>query len=131
MLETELLIKINANHDADMNEVAELTRTLRNDILETNAENAEFVTNGKALSGTKSADPVTWGTILVTLAASGGVLTTLINVISSWLSRNKGNSIILEIDGDKLEVTGLSSEEQQRLISLWLNRHRGFVLPND
>jgi hypothetical protein len=39
--------------------------------------------------------------------------------------------VTLEIDGDKLEVTGLSSEEQQRLINAWLSRHGGIVIANE
>jgi hypothetical protein len=65
--------------------------------------------------------------LLVTLATSaaagaGGVLPTLINTVQSWLSRRHENrSITLEIQGDKLEVSSVSSEEQRRLIDTWIN----------
>jgi len=29
----------------------------------------------------------------------------------------------LELDGDALELTGVSSRDQQRLIELWIERH--------
>jgi len=66
---------------------------------------------------------------LLALAASQGVFTTLIEAIKAWLTRHERYTISLEIAGDKLEVTGLSSKEQQRLIDLWVGRHTGaFVI---
>jgi hypothetical protein len=56
------------------------------------------------------------------LAASGGALTTIINLIQSKLTKDR--SVTLEIDGDKLEVTGISSEDQKRLIDDWLKRRQ-------
>ena len=76
-------------------------------------------------------DPVTWGALLVALTASGGVLTTLVNTLQSWLTRHERRSVTLEIDGDRLEVTGISSQEQQRLIDTWLSRHGEIVIAND
>jgi len=59
-------------------------------------------------------DPFTLGTLLLTLLASGGVVTTLINTIQSWISRHNQRSITLEINGKKLEIKGpLSKEERQ------------------
>jgi hypothetical protein len=31
----------------------------------------------------------------------------------------------LEIDGDKLELTGISSETEKRLVTAWINLHAG------
>jgi hypothetical protein len=67
--------------------------------------------------------------LLLTFAASGGVLTTLINVLQSWLSRHERRSMTLKIGDDELEVTGISSEQQQQLINDWLSRNKGLVLP--
>lgn len=74
---------------------------------------------GGAKSGTGVID---WSTLLVTLMASGGILSTIIGVVLSKLTHER--SVTLEINGDKLEVNGISSEEQQRLIELWLQRNR-------
>ena len=79
----------------------------------------------------KAGDPITWGTLLLTLAASGGVLTTLINALQSWLTRHDRHKLSLEIGSDKLEVTGISSEEQRRVIEAWLSRHKEVEVAND
>jgi hypothetical protein len=65
-----------------------------------------------------------FGTLVVTLAASGGVLTTLINVVQSWVARSDRHAITLEMGGDKLAITGVSSKEQTKLIAAWLSRHK-------
>jgi len=61
----------------------------------------------------------------VTLAASGGILSSIINVIQSWASNHKDHSITLEIKGDKITVNGISKKDEKRLIDSWLNRHNG------
>ena len=123
--ESQLVLNIDPGSDADAEELAELTRQLREDLLQLDVEAVDLVSGGKAPAGTKAVDPVTAGTLLLTLAASGGVLTTLINALQSWLTRHERRGVTLEIGGDKLEVTGISSEEQQRLIEAWLSRQRG------
>jgi hypothetical protein len=71
-----------------------------------------------AKSGSTAVD---WTTIYVTIAASGGIITTVIGAILSRLTRER--KVTIEIDGDKLELTGISSKEQQRLMELWILRH--------
>jgi hypothetical protein len=94
-------------------------------------EAIDLVHAGEIPERAKASASVDWGTLLVTLAASGGVLTMLANMLQSWLTRYDRHSVTLEIDGDKLEVKGISSEEQQRLIDAWLSRHLGIVVAND
>jgi Effector Associated Constant Component 1 len=57
------------------------------------------------------------------LAASGGVLTTLISTVQSWLTRSERCSVTMQIGGDKLMLTGASSEEQERLARAFIRRH--------
>lgn len=42
--------------------------------------------------------------LVLTLAASGGILTTLIGVLQSWLTRHNQRSINLEVNGNKIDV---------------------------
>jgi hypothetical protein len=43
--------------------------------------------------------------------------------IRSWLGGSPQRSIKLELEGDTLELTGISSAEQRRLVDEWLQRH--------
>jgi hypothetical protein len=68
---------------------------------------------------------LTWGSLLVTLAASGGILSNVINSVQSWLTRHGDRTIRLKIDDDEIEVKGrISNEEEHRLIDNWINRHK-------
>jgi len=127
----QLLLNLDASPEVDDEELEELTRKLRKELLELDIEAADFVSAGEAPAGARSAEPVTLGTLLLTLAASGGVLTTVVNVLQDWLSRHDKHSVTLEIGGDKIQVTGISSEEQKRLINAWLTRSQGSVIAND
>jgi len=128
---TQLRIKIDPGPDASDEELENLTRQLREELIELDIGSVDLGLADGTPAGSKSGLPIDWTTLFVTLAASGGVITTMITAIQAWLIRHYGRSVTLEIGGDKLHVTDLSSEEQQRLINAWLSRHRGFVLPNE
>ena len=57
------------------------------------------------------------------LVTSPEVLASIIAGVRSWLGRNTARSVKLAIGGDALEVSGVSSAEQDRLIDLWVSRH--------
>jgi hypothetical protein len=65
---------------------------------------------------------IEWAELVV--AFTGG-LPGLVALLGSWLSRHKGYSVVMEIDGDRLEVDRVSSDEQRRLVQAWLDRHTG------
>jgi len=121
---TELTIHIQQAEEED--ERLELsTQQLREELLDLNLDSVDFVKSGNAPNGSKAGEEViTWGSLLVSFAASGGILPSLISTLQSWLSRRDNQTISMEIGGDKLEVTGLSSEEQNKLIEVWITRHK-------
>ncbi len=118
----ELKLNFGDEPQADYGELERATRQLREELMGLDVEDVGFVSAGEVPAKAKAGDPVTWGTLLLTLAASGGVFTTVISTVQSWLTRADRRSITLEIDGDKLEIKGIPSEEQQRLIDEWLKR---------
>ncbi|HEV7890348.1 MAG TPA: hypothetical protein VGP08_06900 [Pyrinomonadaceae bacterium] len=121
---TRLEIELGREAEDDARELARLTASLREELLRLEVESVYLAREGAAPAGAKAADPVSWGTVLVTLAASGGVLTTLVGAVQSWLMRGERRSVKLKIGEDTLEVTNLSSKEQSRLIKGWVSRHR-------
>lgn len=121
---TRLLLSIGAGPGTDDEELEDLTRQLRKELLELEVNAVDHVRGGKAPAGAKG-DPVTLGTLLVTLAASGGVLTTLISTVQSWLTRQERHAVTLEIGGDKLVIASASSGQQQRLIDDFIRHHKG------
>ncbi len=107
--------------DGDAEELATLAQRLVAELKELEVESVELGRQ-EVPPGAMSGPGIDWGTVLVTLAASGGVLTTLINLIQARLTRDERRSVTVEIGGDKLVLTGVSSEQQQQLIDEWLKR---------
>jgi len=108
----QIALNINAEPDTDTEELMELTLRLRQELLELDLESVELVTEEEIPQGSKVVEPVSWGTIAVNLVAAGGVITTFINVIQSWVTRNERQSITLKMGGDKLQITGISAKQQ-------------------
>jgi hypothetical protein len=119
-----LTLKIDAEADADEQELQVLTSRLKTELEDLKElESVDLARKDEAPARAKAGDPIAWGELILALFASGGVLTTLIGALQHWLSRHERRSITLEIAGDKLNVTGVTSEEQQRLIQEWISRH--------
>jgi hypothetical protein len=117
------------DNDDDPEELERLTHNLRDDLTEVDAiEKVDLVTKEgeQAPKGSRAGGEVAaLGSLLVTLGASAGttIIPNLVNTLQSWLTRHERRKISLEIGGDKLEVTGVSDKEQQRLIDAWISRH--------
>ena len=60
---------------------------------------------------------------LVVSMAKPELLGAVVAAVRSWLSRSQHRSIKLALDGDILELTGVSSDEERRLADEWLRRH--------
>jgi hypothetical protein len=54
-----------------------------------------------------------------------GGLPGIVTLIQQWRERKRVSAVRLEIDGDVLELSGVSSSEQTLLIQSWLDRHDG------
>ncbi|OLT22076.1 hypothetical protein BJF78_33460, partial [Pseudonocardia sp. CNS-139] len=80
--------------------------------------------DGAAPEGTKSADPVTIGAIIVAMSASGGVFTALIETVKDWLGRQSdSHTITLTIGGDTIELSKATADERARLVDAFVQRH--------
>jgi len=125
----QLKLILHAPQGADDEALDRLTQQLRQEILELDVEDVDLVEAGEA-PGRAKGDAMTLGTLLVTALASSGALPSLFGLLESWLTRHSLRSATLEIDGDKLEVKGVSSREQQALIEAWMSRHK-LILTSD
>ena len=117
----QLMLNIDAGPETDDEELEQLTRQLREELLELDVEAVDLVSKGKSPKHAKAGDLIAWGQLLLTLAASGGVFVTLINMLQYWLTR-QGVSIEMDINGNKVKLTSSKSskEELQRLIDTYI-----------
>jgi hypothetical protein len=114
---------IDAGTEADAAELDELAVQLREQLLELDIEGADRATVGQAPPGARAGDILLAGALIVMLVQSSGLLSALVETVQSWLSRSNGRSVKLEIDGDVLEVTGITRTDQRELIKTWIDRH--------
>lgn len=119
----QLTLRVDAGADADLEELDELTAELRLRLLDLDVMAVEAMRAGDAPPGTRAGDAFTIGGLIVTLVASPELIKGTIGTIQSWLAARSGKSVELELDGDKIKLTGLTSEQQARFIELFLERH--------
>ncbi|MGH3695973.1 MAG: hypothetical protein ACRDRX_18600 [Pseudonocardiaceae bacterium] len=118
-----LTLRIATDSDAGAEELALLAVDLRGLLLELDIESADRLTRGQAPPGTRSGEMFVAGALTVMLARSQELLTKLVENVRWWVSLAPGRSVKIEVDGDKLEVNGLTLEDQRKLIQLFIDRH--------
>jgi len=121
--QAQLAAVLDAGPDSDAEELAELTRRLRGELLDLDVDAVEPATAGAAPAGAKAVELLAIGGLVIRFAMRSEVLRSVVDATGAWLSRQQGRSVKLTLDGDTLEVTGVSSDEQRRLVDLWVARH--------
>jgi hypothetical protein len=119
----QLAAVVDAGPDSDAEELAELAQRLRRHLLELDVDAVEPATEGEAPAGAKGIELLAIGGLVVQFAMKSEILRSVVDATSAWLGRQQGRSVKLTLDGDTLEVTGVSSDEQRRLVDLWVARH--------
>jgi len=117
-----LKIQVEKSPDEEDEMLGKITGQLRHELLELDIEKVEPNRTGKLPEGARG-DPFTLGTLILTLAASGGIFSKLIDTLQLWLQNRGSRQLSLEIDGDKLTINGNPTKSQQQLIDLFINRH--------
>ena len=115
-------VQVDLGPGAEAEEVAEATLQLRRELLELDVEAVELARVGEPPPGTRAVDFVALGTLVITLANSK-ILSAVVGALWAWVGRQPQRNIKLEVDGDVLELNGVSSDEQRRLADAWLRRH--------
>lgn len=118
-----LTLRVDGGEGADAEVLDELTAGLRQQLLETDVRSVEPVRGEAPPPGTRGAEAVAVGGLLVTLARSPDLLKHITAVIQDWLAGSRARTVEVQMGGDTLKVGGLSSEEQKRLIDVFVTRH--------
>ena len=121
----ELTVVVEAAADTDAEELAQLTNRLRDELLGLDVDTVYSASGGEAPDSSKGIDLLAAGGLVVKFVLRHELLQSIIGSVRSWLGRQHARSIKLTLDGDSLELTGVSSAEQDRLVELWVMRHAG------
>jgi hypothetical protein len=120
-----LLLVLELEPEAESNETERLGQQLRAELAQLDVEAVEPTTITDVPEGAKGA-AVDWGSLLVTLSATGGVFTTVIALTRDWLARHSAaQRIKITIDNDTVVLDRATTAEREQLIGTWVHRHSG------
>ena len=106
----EFYIQVSAI-DATDEDVDRMTRQLLAELRETEVESAELAKGGEAPRGTKSGDPITMGSIVI--SALPTVIPAVVTLVQAWSSRGQGRIVKFKAKGIDFEG---SPEDFQKLL---------------
>lgn len=116
-----LQITVCGHEDSDAEERAALARSLAEALHENDSVARVEVPRYSAPPDAKGT-----GIDLAALAITAvGGLPGLIAFMEAWRGRQRAGTIVIEIDGDRLELTDVTDEERARAIDAWVQRHGG------
>lgn len=121
----EMAAVLDPGPGADPEETFELTQRLRGELLELDVDGVELQSDGEAPDGAKAVELLAIGGLVLKFALNSAVLKSVVETTTAWLGRQQARSVKLTLDGDTLELTGVSSEDQGRLVDEWIARHAG------
>ena len=116
-----LRLEVGLERDADAAEIEDATSQLRSELLELDVDDVTASSGGPAPAGTRGPAAAEIGTLLV--AAGRVAIGPVVAAIASWVARRSSRSVKLTIDGDSIEVSNVSPEDQRELIESFLARH--------
>lgn len=119
----EVAAVLDAGPDHDAEELAELTQRLRGELLELDVDVAPLAGDGELPEGAKGVELLALGGLAVRFVLNSSVLRSVVDTTVGWLGRQQARNVKLTLDGDTLEVTAVSSDEQHQLIEQWIARH--------
>ena len=119
---TDVVLAID-EQGSDDERLEELALQLRQELLQLDAvRSVEPLRSGEAPEGSRSALAAVAGSLVAGL--TGGNVPAVIGLVLNWLrSAGSQRTVRLEVDGDVLELHGVSSEVQEKLVDDWLSRH--------
>lgn len=121
----QLRIDIGAGNDGDAEELQMLAGRLRRELLSCDIGIVERAPGEPPPEGAKGPAVDSAGTLLITLSNSA-VVAALVSVFQSWLKRNRGRSITIQLGKDRFDARNVPAEELSVLIETWMkNREQG------
>jgi hypothetical protein len=107
---------------ADPERLEELSLQLRDELLDTDAEDVTRLVDGEAPAGTRALDVAAVGALVVTVASTVGSVASVVEVVRRWLTRagGDGRTVEMTIGEHHLKLVGGPREEQARLIEAFL-----------
>ena len=118
----ELTVTIDGS-DLEDQELNAITLQLRRQILELDVDAVSLARSSAIPLGSKPADALSLGALVVTIASTPSLMKGVIETIQVWIRDRRVRSAAVDINGDRLELTGLTRKDQSRLVEEFVSRH--------
>jgi WD40 repeat protein len=115
-MKADLIIHLDVDPDRDPHELERKNANLRSELARLDeVQSVRPLPLKEAPLGSKVADPVSIGSILMTLLASKDVVVSLLNLLAGWLGREDNRGLTIQVGQSKFEMKGGSSKERNEL----------------
>jgi hypothetical protein len=126
---TQLAINFSVDDDVSARELEELTAAMRRELLQLDVMAVDRVSGGPAPDGAKGIELAQIGALIVSLGKATPVLGQVVEVIQAWAARSPNRTVKLTLDGDTLELNGVTESQQHLVIKDWMARHPRATAP--
>jgi len=106
--------------ESDARELQDATRQLRQMLLANRVGRVDLEHSGEAPAGSKAADLVTVGALVVVLGPP--MIKGAVDIVNAWANRRAGRSAKMTVGEHTLELTGVTSAQTQAVIDEFLRR---------
>ncbi|TCO62359.1 hypothetical protein [Actinocrispum wychmicini] len=117
-----LLLRVHAA-DLEPEEHEEHTSDLGRLLRAVDGTRLSTVAGDPAPPGGKATGGVLAGGLRITVAASRKALAAVLEVVRTWAAAVTARSVLVEIDGDRLEIKGPTTAQMDQLVAVFVNRH--------
>jgi hypothetical protein len=118
-----LRLQLEPPPESDARETDALARRLQHELLQLDVDSVHPLAQGPAPDGARAIEVMALGALVASMARSPELLKTVCSTVQAWVSTSHARSVELQLDGDSIKLSGVSSAEQQRLIQLFIDRH--------
>lgn len=116
----KIKVHIKQEDQDDKQEIDSLSRNLRDDLLNLDVEDVHLLYE-KPPQDSKALDGVAIGSMIVDIV-SGGAIKEVTQTVQAWIQRNENRAVAIEMDGEKIDVKGISGKDQGKIIDTWVMR---------
>lgn len=106
--------------------LAALTSNLRVELLQLDVDDVRASRSSEIVPpGARAGDAALLSDLVVTVASSTALLTSVASVVTAWISRGGSRKATLTIGDSSISLEGVPAEEQQRLVRAFLRSVEG------
>lgn len=115
----ELRIELQMDDAADEEERASDTAKLRRRMLDLDVHDVKLASAGPPPVGARAAEVVQLGALIVSLVGSPSLVASIGHILSAWTSSRKDRSAVVQLGDRRIELTGISRDDQMSLLRLF------------